>query len=102
MKFAFTIELTVGFASGFWHNKQMKFMLRPVSKEQHVFTVFYALTGVALGALITGFGKCLFDIDQIAACADHAEFAFDTFKAVGDHIVNWFIAFSQEIMRRNS
>lgn len=76
--------------------------MRSIPQPQHVFRIFYAATGVGLGVLITGFGQCLFDIDQISACADHAEFAFDAFKAVGDHIVNWFIAFSSEVMSRHS
>lgn len=68
---------------------------------QNIFTVFYAITGVSLIALVTGFGQCLFDLDQIAVCADHAEVAFNVFKTVGDHIVNWFIAFSKEVMIRH-
>jgi hypothetical protein len=74
----------------------------PVIPGPHnVFKVFYGITGVGLIALVTGFGRCLFDLDQISACADHAEFAFDTFKAVGDHIVEWFIALSREVMSRH-
>lgn len=66
------------------------------------YKIFYAITGVSLIALFWGFSKCLFDISQISACADHAEYAFTVFKAVGDHIVHWFIALCQEILGRQA
>ena len=64
------------------------------------FRIFYAITGVGFLVLMWGFTKCLFDIDQISACVDHGEYAFEVFKTFGDHVIAWFIALVQEVFSR--
>lgn len=75
--------------------------MKTLPSQAIVFKIFHGITGASLVVLLIGFGRCLFDIDQISACADHAEYAFTVFKAVGDHIIAWFIALCQEIMSRH-
>lgn len=75
--------------------------MQPIPGPTGLYRIFYAITGAGFFALMWGFSKCLFDIDQIEACADHGEYAFTVFKAFGDHVVQWFIALCQELLSRD-
>ena len=65
-----------------------------------LYRIFYAVTGVGLITLLLGFGSCLFDLEQITECVDHAEYAVDVLKSFGDHVIQWFIAIVREIISR--
>lgn len=65
-----------------------------------LYKIFYAITGAGFLALMWGFAKCLFDMDQIPECVDHAEYAFDILKAFGDHVIAWMIAVVEEVFSR--
>ncbi len=55
-------------------------------------SVFLGLFGVSIGAFALGFDDCLFDLDKVDACVDHAASWLDRFQAVGDHLIQWAIA----------
>lgn len=74
--------------------------MRHIPEQAMVFKIFHGITGLSLIVVMVGFGRCLFDIDQISACVDHGEYAFNVFKAVGDHIIKWFIALCEEVFSR--
>lgn len=44
---------------------------------------------LGVGALLQGFGDCLFDESKAGACVAHAEGMVDKFQAVGDHFLRW-------------
>mgnify|MGYP000102410161 CR=1 FL=1 len=50
---------------------------------------FFLLTGVTFSAFASGFGVCLFDLQQVDACVAAASSWVDTFKGMGDHLIAW-------------
>lgn len=64
------------------------------------YRIFYVITGAGFLTLVLGFSKCLFDMDQISACVDHGEYAFEVLKGFGDHVIRWLAAVFHEIMSR--
>ncbi len=75
--------------------------IRPPHVPPNPFSIFYAITGVSLLVLLSGFSVCLFDLSQVSACVDYADNAVGVMKKFGDHIVSWGIAFCQEVFRRH-
>lgn len=72
-----------------------------IPSQAKAIKVFTGVTGgVGIIALFLGFSVCLFDLSQVDACADYAIWAFDKFKAIGDHILQWAIAVFEAIMAR--
>ena len=72
-----------------------------IPPQARAMRIFTSVTGgVGLLALIGGFSVCLFDLSQVDACADYAVWAFDVFKAFGDHVVAWAIALFEAIQSR--
>jgi hypothetical protein len=65
------------------------------------FRPFYVLTGLSFLAFASGFSVCLFDLSQIDACVDYADSAVSVLKNVGDHIIEWSIAFAKEVFERH-
>lgn len=62
---------------------------------------FYSFAaGTGLIALLYGFGNCVFDMDQVATCAEYAVFVTDQFKTVGDYMIAWSIAFFDAVQQR--
>ena len=59
------------------------------------YNAFFLLTGVSFLAFASGFGVCLFDLKTVGACAAHAEGWVDVFRAMGDHLIAWAIAFGK-------
>ncbi len=53
---------------------------------------FYLLTGVTFVSFASGFGVCLFNLEQVDACVAVADSWVDVFRAAGDHIVAWSLA----------
>ena len=68
--------------------------------SQGLFRIFYAITGAGILTLFIGFGKCIFDINQINACVDHGQYAFEMLESFGNHVIRWFIALFEEVMSR--
>ena len=66
-----------------------------------LYKIFYAVTGVGLIGVIMGFTSCLFDLEQISECVDHAEYAVDVLAKFGNHVVQWFLAILGEVTNRN-
>lgn len=56
------------------------------------FNAFYLLTGFTFLAFASGFGVCLFDINQIDACVEAANKWVDIFMKMGNHLIEWAIA----------
>lgn len=78
-------------------------MLNPIPHTpgpSGLFKIFYGVTGVGMVALLTGFGPCLFDLEQIDQCADYAVYATDTLQEFGEHVLQWAFAMFDAIMRR--
>lgn len=59
------------------------------------------LTGVTFVGFASGFGVCLFDLDQIEACVTHADIWVEKFKEVGDHILLWGVQLVQAVLARH-
>lgn len=60
---------------------------------------FLMVTGVTFAAFASGFGVCLFNLDQVGACMAVAHSWMDTFLAVGNHIIAWCGAMLHGILR---
>ena len=67
---------------------------------EKLYKIFYAVTGVGLITLILGFGSCLFDLERVPECVEHAEYAVHVLERFGNHIIEWFFAVVREIMHR--
>lgn len=64
------------------------------------FRVFYGLTGMTFLAFVSGFSVCLFDLNQVKECVDHAEKMREMLQASGEHMLAWGIKVVQEIFGR--
>ncbi len=56
------------------------------------FNVFFLLTGATFIAFASGFGVCLFNLDTVSACLAVSRDWLETFRDMGDHIIQWGIA----------
>ncbi len=72
-----------------------------MTPPQNPFWPFFMLTGVTFITFASGFGVCLFDIDQIDSCVQHAEEWVIRLKEIGDRIINWFMALMHAILERH-
>jgi hypothetical protein len=53
---------------------------------------FFITTGATFAAFASGFGVCLFDLEQVNACLRVADQWVDIFHRMGNHILQWGIA----------
>jgi hypothetical protein len=56
------------------------------------FNGFFLTTGATFAAFASGFGVCLFNLDTVDACLTASQGWVDTFRAIGDHILQWGMA----------
>lgn len=56
------------------------------------FNAFFLLTGVTFAAFASGFGVCLFNLDEVNACVAVANSWVGVFKSMGDHLIQWAFA----------
>ncbi len=50
------------------------------------------VTGVTFAAFASGFSVCLFNLDSVGECVAVAHSWVDTFRAIGNHVIEWGIA----------
>ena len=70
----------------------------PLSPDPR-FNAFFLLTGVTFAAFASGFGVCLFNLDEIDACVAVANSWVDVFKQMGDHLIAWAFAIGHAAFR---
>lgn len=63
------------------------------------FNGFFLLTGVTFAAFASGFGVCLFNLDEVDACLAVANNWVDILKGIGDRIVEWGVAMGRGAFR---
>lgn len=56
------------------------------------FNGFFFVTGATFAAFASGFGVCLFDLEQVDACLTVANHWVDIFHRAGNHILTWAAA----------
>ena len=58
------------------------------------------LAGVTFVTFASGFGVCLFDVNQIDACVEHADMWVEKFHQTGDHIINWAMELVRAVLAK--
>lgn len=59
------------------------------------FGAFFMLTGATFVSFASGFGVCLFDLSTVDACVEVANSWVDIFRTMGDHLIEWAVAFTR-------
>lgn len=63
--------------------------------------LFYSVTGVGLIGLIAGFSYCLFDIDGIDQCIEHANTVLDAINSFFRYLMEWLFALCDTLFNRS-
>jgi hypothetical protein len=67
-----------------------------VSPAKNKFSAFFMLTGFTFAAFASGFGVCLFDINNVDACVEVAQHWVEVLQGVGQHVIDWALALVQK------